>query len=322
MTAWQRWIVRPYVRLELPRWERVYDRLVGNHHRDDLWVDEPRRRSRGKLHKYEMELNLTRASERFTYFIGRFYEAAMQLLLIELIRAGDRVVDIGANVGEISLLCSRLVGSEGIVDAFEPNPRCASQIAWAIARNRIRNIRLHQMGLAAVETELCLTVPSNNSGEGSLAPFGETGNGTGSPFETFQIPVGVGDEELAIDPRPVAFIKIDVEGFECEVLDGLTRTLRAHKPLVTTEVAPEHLARAGKTPEDLFSMMGGLGYESYGFLGWHKRRRYGLSQEPRHWCRRFDFSVERADVGNPPRDVLWVPREGPQAGRLAQRTGV
>ena len=177
------------------------------------------------------------------------------------------------------------------------------------------------MGLAAVETELCLTVPTNNSGEGSFAPFGETGDGTGNPIETFQIPVGVGDEELAIDPRPVAFVKIDVEGFECEVLDGLTRTLRGHKPLVTTEVAPEHLARAGKTPEDLFSMMGGLGYESYSFLGCHKPLRYGLSQEPRHWCRRFDFSVECADVGNPPRDVLWVPTEG-AAGRQAVPTEV
>ena len=99
MTAWQCFIVRPYVRLELPKWERFYHRMVGNHQRDALWVDEPRRRSRGKLHKYEMELDLTRASERFTYFSGRFYELGMQLLLMELIRTGDRVVDIGAMWG-------------------------------------------------------------------------------------------------------------------------------------------------------------------------------------------------------------------------------
>ncbi len=68
-----------------------------------------------------MDLDLARASERFSYFTGRFYELGMQLLLMDLVRAGDRVVDIGANVGEISLLCSRLVGPTGVVDAFEPN---------------------------------------------------------------------------------------------------------------------------------------------------------------------------------------------------------
>jgi FkbM family methyltransferase len=267
-----------------------------------------------------MDLDLTRASERFTYFVGRFYELDLQLLLIELIRPGDRVVDIGANVGEISLLCSRLVGPEGIIDAFEPNPRCADQMTWAIARNRIGNIRLHRMGLASVETELCLWVPTNNSGEGSFAHAGPTANGAEDVVESFSVAVGIGDKELANDPRPVAFIKIDVEGFECHVLDGLSRTLGEHRPLVTTEVVPQHLARAGKIPEELFSMMRDRGYEGYGFEGQHKRRRYGLTQDLQRWRRRFELSLRRADAENPPRDVLWVPARGPLADRLDGRT--
>jgi FkbM family methyltransferase len=261
---------------------------------------------------------LSRASERFSYFIGRFYEHGLQLLLMELIRAGDRVVDVGANIGEISLLCARLVGPGGVVDAFEPNPRCADRIASVIARNRISNIRLHRKGLASVEAELCLAVPSNNSGEGTFAHGEVPECGPDVRLETFRVPVGVGDEELAADPRPVAFIKIDVEGFEHDVLTGLSRTLVEHKPLVTTEVVGEHLARAGKTPADLFALMDQLGYEAYRFGGWHKRRHFGLSQEPRQWSRRFGLSLAHANLENPPHDVLWVPKEGPLSGRLAK----
>jgi FkbM family methyltransferase len=317
MTTWQRWIVRPYLRRELPRWERLYQHMVGNHHEDVLWAGEPRRWGRGKLHGYDMDLDLARASERFSYFTGRFYELGMQLLLMDLVRAGDRVVDIGANVGEISLLCSRLVGPTGVVDAFEPNPRCADRLASAIARNRIGNIRLHRKGLASAPAELCLAVPRSNSGEGSFAHAGVAANGAGDRVETFRVPVGVGDEELAADPSPVALIKIDVEGFEIEVLGGLTRTLVEQKPLVTTEVVAEHLARAGRTPADLYAQMGELGYEAYGFDGWRKRRRFGLSQSPRRWRRRFELSVDPANVDDPPHDVLWIPRGRPQSGRLA-----
>jgi FkbM family methyltransferase len=305
----------------------LLSRAVGSQGRDDAWAGEPRRWSRGKLHGYEMDLDLGRSSERFSYFVGRFYEHATQLLLMALLRPGDRVADIGANVGEITLLCSRLVGPEGVVDAFEPNPRCAERIESAIARNRIGNIRLHRKGLASQEAELSLSVPSDNSGEGTLVGEGAfvrggaAGADAGVRVETFRVPVGVGDTELAADPRPVNLIKIDVEGFEYDVLAGLSRILAEQKPLVTTEVAAEHLARAGKTPADLFESMGRLGYDGYRFVGRRKRRRYGLSQDPRRWSDRFDLNVERADPGNPPHDVLWAPREGASAQRVAALLG-
>jgi FkbM family methyltransferase len=276
-----------------------------------------------------MDLDLGRSSERFSYFVGRFYEHGMQLLLLALVRPGDRVVDIGANVGEITLLCSRLADPEGVVDAFEPNPKCADRIESAIARNRIGNIRLHRKGLAEREAELHLSVPSDNSGEGTFAGEGAfiregaagADAGVRVRVETFRVPVGAGDTELAADPKPVNLIKIDVEGFEYNVLVGLSRTLAEQKPLVTTEVVAEHLGRAGKTPADLFDWMGRLGYEGYRFVGARKRRRYGLSQDPRRWSERFDLKVELADPQRPPHDVLWAPREGASAERVAALIG-
>jgi hypothetical protein len=65
---------------------------------------------RGKLHGYEMSLDLGNWSNRQTYFLGRFYDLPTQLVLLSCLRPDDIFVDIGANEGMISLLASRLVG--------------------------------------------------------------------------------------------------------------------------------------------------------------------------------------------------------------------
>lgn len=98
------------------------------------------------------------------YFLGRFYDLGTQLFLKQVLWPGDRMVDVGANIGMISLVCARLVGAQGVVDAFEPNPRCIARIESFITQNKITNIRVHRMGLEASEGKLILSVPLFNSG--------------------------------------------------------------------------------------------------------------------------------------------------------------
>ncbi|WP_165250147.1 FkbM family methyltransferase [Paludisphaera soli] len=295
-------LIRPYIFRELPGWGRLYGRFVGDYRRDVHWAGAGRRTIRGKLHGYEMDLDLSHWSERTTYFLGRFYDLEMQLLLIGLLRPGDRFVDVGANIGMISLVGARLVGESGVVDAFEPNPACASRIESFVARNRISQVRIHRMGAGEADAELTLTIPRRNAGEASLTRFdGEAMDP--EAFERVSVAVRPADAVLDEDPRPPVFIKIDVEGYECFALKGLAGTLARHRPLVATEVAADYLKQAGSTPADLARILEGLGYHGWSITS----RRVGLRRE---------LALEPIDPASTFYNALWIPDEGPARERF------
>ena len=151
-------------------WGKVYWLLIGGWKRDSLWTGAKLRTIRGKLHGYEMTLDISRWSERYTYFLGRFYDLETQLFMKRFLRPGDRMADVGANVGMITLLAARLVGPEGVVEAFEPNPVCQRKVEHALVRNQIGHVRLHGVGLGTETSHARLSVKSVNSGEGTLTP--------------------------------------------------------------------------------------------------------------------------------------------------------
>ena len=104
--------VRPYVIRELPGWGKLYA-FVAGHTRDWLWAGAPVKTIRGKLHGYVLQLDLSKWSDRSTYFLGRWYDLEIQLFMADMIGPGDTVVDIGANRGNFALAASRLLGNAG-----------------------------------------------------------------------------------------------------------------------------------------------------------------------------------------------------------------
>jgi FkbM family methyltransferase len=251
-------VVRPYVYRELPGWGPLYTRFVGGYKSDPEWADAGRRNIRGKLHGFAMELDVSQWSQRLTYFLGRYYDLATQLMCEAVLRPGDRVFDVGANIGMITLLGARLVGPSGRVDCVEPNPVCAERLRRVLAANQISNVFVHQCGLSDSPGVLTLSVPSINAGEATFGPS-QYADGT---VQRIEVPVHRGDDLIEADAR-LKLIKIDVEGFECRVLDGMQRTLRNARPIVITEVVPEHLERAGFKVADLVDRLRAYDYEPY-----------------------------------------------------------
>jgi FkbM family methyltransferase len=248
-------LVRPYVQRELPGWGHLYGWFAGS---DGDWADAGMRRIAGKLHGYTMELDISGWSQRYTYFLGRYYDLPTQQLLQAVLRPGDRVCDIGANIGMISLLAAHLVGPSGRVEAFEPNPACAEKIRQLIAENELGQVHVHVLGLSDEPATLTLSVPLINSGEASFAPP----RYPQSELRQVTVDVKRGDDVIDL-MRPPAVIKIDVEGFECRVIDGLRGVLSSAHPLVITEVVAEHLTRGGGSAQGLFERMNALGYSAY-----------------------------------------------------------
>jgi FkbM family methyltransferase len=105
------------------------------------------------------------------------------------------------------------------VHAFEPNPIIADRLRASLECNGITNVQLHQVALGAEPNTLKLSIPEGNAGAASFLH---------NRGQSIDVPVTrLDDFEL----RP-SFIKMDVEGFEDQVLEGFSETLRNHPPPV------------------------------------------------------------------------------------------
>src|SRR5262249_38837730 len=133
--------------------------------------------------------------------------------------------------------------------AFEPNPMLWPQFERNVSLNGLRNVTLHKIGLADRDEEMTL----------HLIDKPNFGLGTFSMIEQYDRPIRPsarctvrrGDDYLsAVGVGEVDAVKIDVQGFEPEVLQGLTCTLTQNRPVVWCEVGPGTAVRIA-TYDDL-----------------------------------------------------------------------
>ena len=298
------WLALPYARHELPGWGRVLTQLrVRGAGSAEIWRDAERRRLRGKWHDYTMILDLRNWSERLTYFLGRYYDLPSQLVLRALLRPGDEVIDVGANIGMLTLLASHLVGPSGRVEAFEPNPDCATRLREMLCENRIRNVRVHALGLSDHEEVALLTVVGGAS-KGTLSPvaFSESPHGR----EHYEVTVCRGDDVARADPKRLVAVKIDTEGHEVRVVRGLQDTLAEARPAVICETIEPHLRRAGFRLRELARVFEWLGYAGYAPRFARARGGYALTLDP------LGEALPRTC------DTLWLHPESEAYHRLAR----
>jgi FkbM family methyltransferase len=253
-------LVLPYTRAELPGWGYLLKvagfgaALGGPHTMPESFKALPPAMVRGKLHGFTMKLDRSDWAQACTYFLGRYYELGVQRVLNQLLREGDVFVDVGA-IGMVALHARFLVGATGRVICFEPNPACAASIVEHAAINRLLNIDVRRSALSDVAGTLALNLPSEHTGTATLAEIND-------PVRCIDVLVQVGDDELrGIVPR---VIKIDVEGYEMQVLRGLAGTLSEHKPYLVTELIDEYLVRAGSSVSEVAAFLLNLGYKPFG----------------------------------------------------------
>jgi FkbM family methyltransferase len=289
-------LILPYTRLELPGWGQLFRLMrVGGIENNALWRDAPTRTIRDKRSKYLVRLDLSNWSERHTYFLGRYYDLALQMLLSEVLAPGDRFVDVGANIGAITLYGAALVGPGGRVDSFEPNPSCCERIRHTLAGNDVHHVRVHANALSDRRGTLVLNVFAEHTGTATLAPPSQEQRDLVK--QQYEVQVLVGDEAVSNSRRRINLIKVDVEGFEVRVLRGLMESIRRWRPVVVTEVQRDWLARAGTSRTEMFDLMAADGYGAYGLSTRRRVLGHRLSLEP----------IQRTKVENAPfSDVVWL----------------
>ncbi|MCC6578881.1 MAG: FkbM family methyltransferase [Phycisphaeraceae bacterium] len=293
--------VLPFTRRELPGWGWLLRHLVETGPDfEQHFRNLPPVTLIGKWHRYRMTLNLADWAERRTWYLSRYYELATQLLLRQALRPGDRFIDIGANIGMISLLAAKCVGPHGRVDAFEPNPHCAKRIADSLVLNDLHHVAVHNIALGKESGQLTLTVLTEHTGTATLAEIPDVDRGLIT--RQYDVRVLRGDDVLKPADGPAAVVKIDVEGFECRVIDGLTEILRRDRPLLMTEVVSKWLERAGDSASRLFQLLDAMGYQPWALA---VRRnllcRYQLCPQPLS-------SLDNLSVT----DVVWTHKDMPE----------
>lgn len=167
------------------------------------------------------------------YFGNRPYEPATTNYLRQRLRAGGVFVDIGANHGYFTLLAAALVGSRGRVVAFEPNPPVFAQLVAHVELNGFgdRAVLLPQALSDRADDRATLYVSqwSENSGVSTLVPdASRIAVGAVSPDHTVAVRADTFDRWFAASGLDhVDLVKIDTEGCEDRVVDGMAAALQA-----------------------------------------------------------------------------------------------
>ena len=197
------------------------------------------------------------------------YSPSEVALLSSLLRPGDVAADIGAHIGMITLPLARRVGESGAVHAFEPQRTLFQLLCTNLVTNDIENVHAHWAAVgarAAVITLGSSPIESRNLGERGVLLARTKG------AETVDL-VALDDFRFT----RMDLIKIDVEGFEFEVLDGAPATLGL-QPMIYVEnqfyLGLEQKANSAK----LLARLMGLGYQ----LWWHCPDFVERSADPAH----------------------------------------
>jgi len=195
------------------------------------------------------------------YLLGSF-ERGTQRQYGRLLKPGDVALDIGANIGAHTLPISRLVGTAGCVHAFEPTVFAFNKLQINMARNtdlapriKARQILLSDLSADTPPAALAASWPLGVRPGGHPVHGGHDMTTAGAAAETLDSYVA--REEI----ERIDFIKIDVDGNECQVLRGGKDTLRRFHPPIILELAPYVFSGSENSFEAFIDLLRDAGYK-------------------------------------------------------------
>lgn len=163
-------------------------------------------------------------------------------------QAGDVAIDVGANVGEVSIIVSQRVGATGRVFAFEPHPRIYRYLVGNLALNHCGNVTTANLAVGAAPGVVRLS----NDKHDDMNRIVDDG----------AIEVTCTTLDAQVPAQPIALLKIDVEGSELRVLEGARQTL-ARTACVNCEMGDAHYRRYGYGMPDLIAFLQHHGFQTF-----------------------------------------------------------
>jgi FkbM family methyltransferase len=190
------------------------------------------------------------------------YEPGERAFIQRTCRPGDTVLDVGANVGLYTAMTAHLAGPKGRVIALEPDPENFGYLQQTIQANSFANVHAVQAAAAGETGEATLYVSASNRGDNRMYANEMCG-------DQLKVKIVRLDDLLpTLQVNTLDFIKIDVQGFEGQVMEGLKETIRRSPSLVMlAEFWPDGLQRAKTNPEEYLDLLESLGLRLFELVG-------------------------------------------------------
>ena len=245
-------LVRGYL-----RWCPITDgkRLLLNLTRDRITPEDPIVTFETK-YQFRLKANLTNPEHQYLYFYGTHDERYIVTKLLTIIKPGDICWDVGANIGFYTCLLASLVEDSGAVVAFEPAARTCGYLKENVSLNQFTNVTVVNKGLGDKQEQRLLHYSEAGLAEGT-ASLKYAGGRAASERVTLDT-----IDNLFRELSAPNLVKIDVEGYQLEVLKGGEYYLKTHAPLLIAE-----LKDVGETNREAFTeiedYVTDLGYQFY-----------------------------------------------------------
>lgn len=194
-----------------------------------------------------------------SYASGLIHEEVTTKLFKEIIKKGDTVIDLGANIGYFTLLASKLVGANGKVFAFEPAPKNFEYLIKNIELNDYKNIVAIQKAVSNHNGKTKLYLSPYDSGHHTINRsdgieayrLGRAGDVVSIDIETVTL-----DDYLKDKGYKVDVMKIDIEGAEPLAFDGMRKTLSKNQNIkIFLEFFPLLIEKMGNSPKEFIELL-------------------------------------------------------------------
>jgi FkbM family methyltransferase len=203
---------------------------------------KPRRILSGLASGYRISVS---PPEKLSYLLGTD-ELHLQKAIRQYVGPGDTVYDIGANLGYVSLALAKRVGPNGRVIAFEPIPQNIAAFRHNIEINGINHVQLLEFA-ASDKAGTAVIRMAENPSTASLVWHRNDPTAAEFSVNTISIDELVEGGQLAYP----TFVKVDVEGAEAFVLQGMRRTIAAARPVLFVECSEAGREQSWHLMQDL-----------------------------------------------------------------------
>jgi FkbM family methyltransferase len=204
---------------------------------------------------FRMALDMRNWQDQHIYATGEWEDYTTHLCRL-ILRPGDAVIDVGANIGFFSLLFSKCVADAGRVIAFEPVPHNRRRLLQNLELNAAVNVGLREEAASDSPGSVKMNVgPASHNGISSFRTIA-------SASEIIDVRTVRIDDTL--DPNmPVRLVKIDVEGAEAKVIRGMSATLEKWRPDLIIEITDNFLKEMGDSAQAMCDGLISRGYSMY-----------------------------------------------------------
>ena len=178
------------------------------------------------------------------------------------LRPGQTAFDVGANIGTVSSFMAKHVTQEGEVHSFEPFPESYRRLKENTTLNNFNHVICNEIGLSDKITSTELFYDTLHPGLNSLGQMKDSALNQSVTVQLDTIDNYCQHKNIL----HIHVLKIDVEGFELDVLKGANRMLETKAiDFIQFELSSDFLARFGKKPKTTFDYLSSVGYKVFDF---------------------------------------------------------